>query len=185
MIQWYPGLTCQWSWERGWGRWRGGGGGEGCGSSEHRNYFSSSYSVAAHYDQSLAWQCEEEGRWEKCWRAPLMTILCFHTQLLFSQHRTLWPQSDFHFPGPGFTVSLGPWCLFQASLRPVSAAALCHGRNQELLEREGTHLHLLSGFSFPLWFKWWDNITLWSLKIINQGSEIIMYSSGVCVCWQG
>lgn len=27
MIQWYPGLTCQWSWGRGWrgGGWRGGG----------------------------------------------------------------------------------------------------------------------------------------------------------------
>lgn len=102
MIQWYPGLTCQWSWERGWGRWRGGGAGSG--SPEYRNYSSSSHSVATHYAQTLAWQHEErarkrgsKGRWEKRWSAPIMTTLCFHTHHLFSQYHS---QASVRVPSP-------------------------------------------------------------------------------------
>lgn len=103
-------------------------------------------------------QGEEEGRWEKCWRAPIMTALCFHTHLstlssYFGLSQPFLPLLFFHLVPDVFSKPL----FLSAFVHSV-----CHGRNEELLGRESTHLRLPSRFLFSLWFKWGDSFTLWA-----------------------
>lgn len=148
------------------------GGGQSSGSSENRNYSSSSHTVAAHYVQTLAWQLGA-GRKEGSQRgvggfggrrkADLMTTLCFRTAVS-SLTTTLSGLSQPRILFYSFTLSLtsSPPPL-SPSLRlfflSVTPALSSFQGESALIYSPSLILSLLLS---SLWFKRGDNKALWA-----------------------
>lgn len=148
--------------------------GQGSGSSEYRNYSSSSHTVAAHYVQTLAWQCgagkkegsqRGEGGFGGSRRADIMTTLCFRTAV--SSLSTI--LSSLSQPRVLFSaLSLRPWRLppplsLSSSLHlfflSVTAALSSFQGESALIYSPSLLLSLLLS---SLRFKRGDNKALWA-----------------------